>query len=50
MKQILCIVHKKVGATNLRDNENQSNGGVYLYLEAEWREKNRQNKSKLTNK
>lgn len=46
MKQIVSMVRKKTGIPGQCDADNQSNGGVYIHLETEWREKHRQHKSR----
>lgn len=50
MRQIISMVRKKLGNENLIPLENQPIGGSYVYLEAEWREKHRQNKAKMNGK
>lgn len=50
MRQIVSMVRKKIGNENQIQQENQSIGGSYVHLEAEWREKHRQNKVKITGK
>lgn len=50
MRHIISMVRKKIGNENQIQPETQSIGGSYVHLEAEWREKHRQNKTKLTSK
>lgn len=50
MRQIISMVRKKVGNENQYQQDTQSIGGSYVHLEAEWREKHRQNKVKITGK
>lgn len=50
MRQILSMVRKKMGNENQIQQDSQPCGGVYVNLEAEWREKHRQNKVKMTGK
>lgn len=49
MRHIFAMVRKKLGNENQMPTE-QQNGGSYMHLEAEWREKHRQNKMKLSGK
>lgn len=50
MRHILSMVRKKMGNENQIQHESQSIGGSYVHLEAEWREKHRQNKVKMIGK
>lgn len=44
------MVRKKLGNENQTASENAPIGGSYVHLEAEWREKHRQNKVKMSGK
>lgn len=48
MRQIISMVKKRMGNENQIAQETQPIGGSYVHLEAEWRERHRQNKSKLS--
>lgn len=50
MRHIFSMVRKKLGNDNQLPIEQQPIGGSYMHLEAEWREKHRQNKMKLSGK
>lgn len=51
MRQIIAMVQKKIGnEQQIPQETQQNNGGSYVHLEAEWREKHRQNKIKMTGK
>lgn len=50
MRQIMSMVKKKMGNDNQIQQDGQSIGGSYVHLEAEWREKHRQHKVKMTGK
>lgn len=50
MRQIISMVKKKMGNDSQVQQELQSIGGSYVHLEAEWREKHRQNKTKMSGK
>lgn len=49
-RQILSMVRKKMGSENQLQQESNPIGGSYVTLEAEWREKHRQNKVKMPGK
>lgn len=50
MRHIFSMVRKKLGNDIQIPTEQQPIGGTYMHLEAEWREKHRQNKMKLSGK
>lgn len=50
MRQIISMVRKKLGNENQIFADHQPIGGSYVHLEAEWREKHRQNKVKMGGK
>lgn len=50
MKQIILIVNKRTGSDNQAEQLIHPFGGSYVYLEAEWREKHKQNKVKTAGK
>lgn len=50
MRHISAMVRKRLGNENQMPTELQPIGGSYMHLEAEWREKHRQNKIKLSGK
>lgn len=50
MKQIVLMVNKRTGSENHIEQHINPVGGSYVHLEAEWREKYKQNKVKTTGK
>lgn len=50
MKQVISLVNKRTGNDNYAKQQSYLNGGTYVRLEAEWRERHRQHKPKLSGK
>lgn len=50
MRQIFAMVRKRLGNENQMPTEQPPIGGIYMHLEADWREKHRQNKMKANGK
>lgn len=49
MKQVIAMVNRKTGAEINTQQQSYLNGGTYVRLESEWRDRHRHNKSKLNN-
>lgn len=47
MKQVIAMVSRKTGGETSSQQSSYQNGGSYVRLESEWRERHRHNKAKM---